>query len=564
MLSMLKISQKIYLLGMTQLLLMLAVGVIAFIQMDKIGTELVDIAENDIPLANKVTKISEHQLGLAILFERSLLKASLKEKGVSSAAQEFTVLSNKITALNLTIAQELNLTQSFIDNAISKLHSQEAKDTFQKLSLTLNNTRVEFKALAKEITTILLLTHDKTVMELYKEITKVEEHEDKIKHTIIDLLDSIQSFTLNAAQKAEADEQLGIKIISFIMIAAFILSLALIIIISTSITIPINLLKNRLFELNDGDGDLRLRLSEKGKDEIAEVAKAFNNFLSTLRNIISNTNQQANELGTSSDSALEIIEIALSNIEAQQLETEMVSTAVQEMSSTTTDVANNAVSASNVTELVLKKVLQGQAGAKETKEIIQRLAKEIEEAAKVIQSLVSEINSIGTVLTSIQGIAEQTNLLALNAAIEAARAGESGRGFAVVADEVRTLAQRTHTSTIDIQDLVERLQSETHSAVTCMKKGTDSANQCLEKSEVTSTIFDEATKAVNDISDLNTHTATAANQQSTVVEEVSENLVNITGIANKTTQGAKEISDANNHISQKLLALIKSLSRFKV
>jgi methyl-accepting chemotaxis protein len=105
----------------------------------------------------------------------------------------------------------------------------------------------------------------------------------------------------------------------------------------------------------------------------------------------------------------------------------------------------------------------------------------VSEASKVIKSLVEGTNNIGNVLESIQGIAAQTNLLALNAAIEATRAGETGRGFAVVADEVRTLAQRTQTSTVDIQDLLLRLKTEANNAVTSMNKGTDSATICLEK-----------------------------------------------------------------------------------
>jgi methyl-accepting chemotaxis protein len=564
MLTKFKIAHKIYFLGIAQLILMLIMGLVSITQMNKIGIELIDIAEKDIPLTNKLTKIAEHQLEQAILFERSLLKASLQESNTSNAQQEFDLLTEELVHMNEKITKEFKDSLYFIDSAIDQLHSEKAKKTYQKLSIELKNTNKEFQILSEEIVRVLLQTKSQKISEIHEEIKKVDHHEDNVKTSIINLLDNVQAFTLEAAAQAEHDEKTGVKIITGIFIFAMGIGIILPKIISYAITKPIKNLTDRLIEVNDGDGDLTLTIDASGTDETADVARAFNAFLTTLKHTITDTNKQAAELGESSDLALKIIKTTLVDIETQQMETTMVSTAVNEMSSSTIDVASSTISASKITEMVRKKVLEGKAGAIETQEIIQRLAGEIETAANVIQSLVSETNNIGSVLESIQGIAEQTNLLALNAAIEAARAGESGRGFAVVADEVRTLAQRTQTSTIDIQSLVERLQTEANNAVNSMKKGTDSAEKCIVKSDKTSAIFEHATEAVNEISELNTHIATAANQQSIAVEEVNKNLVNITDIATKTTEGTRNISNANNNISKKLMELYSNLNRFKV
>jgi methyl-accepting chemotaxis protein len=171
----------------------------------------------------------------------------------------------------------------------------------------------------------------------------------------------------------------------------------------------------------------------------------------------------------------------VTNIDKQHAKTEIVATAVNEMSSSTQAVSQSASHGAQVTQEVKGKVTEGRQEALETQRIIKQLSEEVSEASKVIKNLVEGTNNIGNVLESIQGIAAQTNLLALNAAIEATRAGETGRGFAVVADEVRTLAQRTQTSTVDIQDLLLRLKTEANNAVTSMNKGTDSATICLEK-----------------------------------------------------------------------------------
>ncbi|MFT5839965.1 MAG: methyl-accepting chemotaxis protein [Flavobacteriales bacterium] len=225
----------------------------------------------------------------------------------------------------------------------------------------------------------------------------------------------------------------------------------------------------------------------------------------------------------------------------------MVATALNEMSGSTQEVSRCATHAAQVTQEVKEKVAEGR-----------------KEASEVIKSLVEETNNIGHVLESIQGIAAQTNLLALNAAIEAARAGETGRGFALVADEVRTLAQRTQTSTVDIQDLLLRLKTEANNAVTSMNKGTDSATICLEKSAKTSQAFEDASHSVSLISDLNVQIATSAEEQSSVAEEINKDLVKISDLAKITSQGAHSTSEANSIIAKRSIDLHTNLNVFLV
>src|SRR5690606_31968978 len=156
-------------------------------------------------------------------------------------------------------------------------------------------------------------------------------------------------------------------------------------------------------------------------------------------------------------------------IHNQQTETDQVATAMNEMTATVQEVARNAQQAPDAAHRATNEASAGKRVVSQTIDAIDTLANEVQKAADVIHTLEIDSGNIGGILDVIRGIAEQTNLLALNAAIEAARAGEQGRGFAVVADEVRTLASRTQSSTQEIQQMIEKLQSGARQAVSVME-----------------------------------------------------------------------------------------------
>jgi methyl-accepting chemotaxis protein len=122
--------------------------------------------------------------------------------------------------------------------------------------------------------------------------------------------------------------------------------------------------------------------------------------------------------------------------------------------------------------------------------------KQIAETAKVSSAIITQLGeqsaSITSIVNTIHEIANQTNLLALNAAIEAARAGEQGRGFAVVADEVRKLAERTSSSTKEIETMIAKIGQDTHS-------GINSINTMLQQAEQGVDLANNAGQAIKEI-----------------------------------------------------------------
>jgi methyl-accepting chemotaxis protein len=251
-------------------------------------------------------------------------------------------------------------------------------------------------------------------------------------------------------------------------------------------------------------------------------------------------------------------------VEQQRSETEQVATAMNEMTATVHEVARNTAAAANAASEADSEVGNGSRVVRETINSIERLAGEVRKGAEVIIRLEDHSNNIGAVLDVIKGIAEQTNLLALNAAIEAARAGEQGRGFAVVADEVRTLAQRTQKSTQEIQQMIEKLQQGAREAVQVMEHGRSQAETSVAQAAQAGRSLDSIRSAVSTIHDMSTQIASAAEEQSSVAEEINRNIVNIGQIVEQSAGGAAQTATAGEELGELAERLQLVVRRFRL
>ena len=242
----------------------------------------------------------------------------------------------------------------------------------------------------------------------------------------------------------------------------------------------------------------------------------------------------------------------------------LVATAVNEMAATVQEVASNTVTADESAQNARNETAAGQKVVQDNIQITNTLSNEIKNAADVIQALKSDSEGIGSVLDVIRGVSEQTNLLALNAAIEAARAGEHGRGFAVVADEVRTLASKTQESTVEIQEMIEKLQKGADSAVTAMEKGISTVEDSVKQATQTGESLKSISTTVNSISDINTQIAGAVEEQSVVAEDINKNVVIVDDLAQRGEESSSNIASANERLNQLAENLTAQVSQFKI
>ncbi|MDH5601262.1 MAG: methyl-accepting chemotaxis protein [Gammaproteobacteria bacterium] len=333
--------------------------------------------------------------------------------------------------------------------------------------------------------------------------------------------------------------------------------------IGKTIVNPIQSAVSAMNEIAKGDGDLTKRLNEKGKDEIALLGKAFNLFAERVRQMVVQVSGSTSQLAAAAEEMSVITNETNQGVQQQQAETEMVATAMNEMTATVQEVARHATEASEAAKSADNEANDGKSVVQQTVASINSLASEIENATSVINKLETDSDAIGSILDVIRGIAEQTNLLALNAAIEAARAGEQGRGFAVVADEVRTLASRTQQSTQEIQNMIESLQSGSRSAVKVMELSQEQSKQSVDKALDAQKSLEAITDAVTTISNMNIQIANAAKEQSNVSEEINKNVVNISQVVERTAEGAQQTQTSSHELSNLANELQLLVEQFK-
>lgn len=298
---------------------------------------------------------------------------------------------------------------------------------------------------------------------------------------------------------------------------------------------------------NISNGDLSEQFDIQGNETgIYASAIALNQ---KLAQIIKNSLLLSDSVASSSEELTSVMNETSNNSHQELSQIEGISTAINELSSTSKEVSTNALHAEDETQKAMQSVTQGREILDSSITLAEKINDSVQQTANMISELKANSINIGEVTTVISSISEQTNLLALNAAIEAARAGEQGRGFAVVADEVRNLAAKTQESTKNIQEIIVKLQEQSEVANNNMAANVSAIQDYINLSENVKGSFDNIVLCVQSISDVNALVATASQEQLAVTEDIAQNTTatfdlvhqNVSAI-NQTQQAAKELS----------------------
>ena len=342
--------------------------------------------------------------------------------------------------------------------------------------------------------------------------------------------------------------------ITILLGSALLITLLSLWLVNHQILNPIKQLITHITRLSQGEFTQTLRLQRQ--DELGHLVQAANSLRDSLVDTFSQIKHSTDQLDRASSELQQISGKMADGTQDQFARTDLLATAMHEMSATAQDVAHNAATAAHAADQADQAAKEGEQVMQATINTITHMSQEIENTAGVIQRLDEDSRRISTVLEVIRTIAEQTNLLALNAAIEAARAGEQGRGFAVVADEVRTLAKRTADSTAEINKIIDKVQNGTQDAVQAIASGQQFSEQSVTQVTQAGEMLRHITQAIGEIHNMNQQIATAAEEQTSVAEDISRNLVDIKDIATSNGENAQQ----TQHTSHQLHTISSELS----
>ena len=345
----------------------------------------------------------------------------------------------------------------------------------------------------------------------------------------------------------------------FILVgAAIVVAIGSLALVNHNLLVPIGTLTGHIEQLSRGK--IGQRLINQRHDELGRLTDSAN----LLRDFLADASQQLHhstqELDSASGNLNSIATLMTEGVREQFDRTDQVATAMQEMSATAQEVARHAAEAAHAADDADSSARQSDNVMQSTIATITSIRNEITSTAAVIRTLETDSERIGKVLEVIRGIAEQTNLLALNAAIEAARAGDAGRGFAVVADEVRNLAKKTADSTAEINQIISDVQNGAANAVRAIVSGQHRSEEGVEQVTQAGAMLLRISTAVEAIRDMNRQIATAAEEQTSVAEDISQNLTELTAIATSNQEHVSRTQTAS-HTLQDLSSQLGGVSQ---
>ncbi|MBI1676464.1 MULTISPECIES: methyl-accepting chemotaxis protein [unclassified Shewanella] len=384
----------------------------------------------------------------------------------------------------------------------------------------------------------------------------LNEIQDYKQSKVLEFKQSIKEASDRSAQSLWLTLSIGIALLIVMLIVT--------IAIARAISSSARNVAQSLSELADGKGDLSHQLKVSGSDELGQVSSNFNRFLRLLGDSIRRVVNVTDPLLDSSRSLKQRMEDATHATQRQSHDASAVQVSMEDMRHSVIEISQNARQAASAAQVAEKEAMQGMTVVQRTIDISQQLNTGIQAASNSINELARDTENVTSILNVITSIAEQTNLLALNAAIEAARAGEQGRGFAVVADEVRALASKTADATTEIRHVLQNLKTAAISSVNTMNVAMSKSSENETNAQNTGSALKSIQQQIVSINSMNTHIASATEEQASVASQVVDNVVNMNASFEQTLQILSQVRNVSEGLVDFADELKNATSQFKL
>ncbi len=489
-----------------------------------------------------------------------------RDISVIRSEAEWNNEENVVTALDLLYANGKKA-DTTLQNVIQIDNDKDIQKLKQTLATTLSdftrntneiiNGMPDYKELMQNYLTILTRAVAKPEGLIGQHIEYISERQqthitlDEISHRIDGIIANTSSMTnrirtKSASALATAKKQARQSVMLNIVLTLIAICVAVLVTttVVASIKKPLAAITQALGQL--ANGNVSWRINTQFRSEMGLIVDDINKLAGELSSLLVSIKQSTDSVSKVANESLSMSEKTRRDLGLQKRQADSIATAVTEMESTVTEVAGHANLTSQEIESLSDEARNNMSGMQDNLNVVEQLKAALDEACVMIKGLAGETDAINQEISVIQTIAAKTNLLALNAAIESARAGEHGRGFAVVADEVRSLATNSQSSATQISGKIERLQVQARQAVLMMENNQSLADRSLEQSDLTYRSLNAMVENLNEINNMSRSIATACEQQSVVVSEVTQHVVNISDTAGHMASESETLA-ANSH-----------------